>query len=145
MSRGWQRPPSPPVKTGGDAGHGHPAGRDGGFQDNGPLATRVIPIIKGQGRGLLTHDAGLNTADPIARREGLRRGAILWRSDPKGQAAGDIGRVLDSAVIRAAQEGRIAAAAEARPATMAVLLEWTGQGRAATVALAPAPAVMIVR
>ncbi len=118
---------------------------EGGFQDNGPLATRVIPIIKGQGRGLLTYDSGLNAAAQIARREGLRGGTILRRTDSKGQAADDIGRVLDSAVIRAAQEGRIAVAAEATPATMAALLEWTGQGRAATVALAPATAVMVAR
>jgi len=118
---------------------------EGGFQDSGPLATRVIPIIKGQGRGLLTYDSGLNAAAQIARREGLRGGTILRRTDSKGQAADDIGRVLDSAVIRAAQEGRIAVAAEATPATMAALLEWTGQGRAATVALAPATAVMVAR
>jgi hypothetical protein len=118
---------------------------EGGFQENGPLATRVIPIIKRQGRGLLTYDSGLNAADQIARREGLRGGTILRRTDPKGQAADDTGRVLDSAVIRAAQEGRIAAAVEATPATVAALLEWTDQGRAATVALAPATAVMIAR
>jgi len=118
---------------------------EGGFQGNRPLATQVIPIIQGQGRGLLTYDAGLNAADQVARRDQLRAGTIFRRIDPEGQPAGDIRRVLDRAAFKAAQDGRVAVVGEATPATVAALLEWTVEGRAAAVALAPATAVMIVR
>jgi uncharacterized protein len=115
----------------------------GGFQGNRPLATQVIPII--QGRGLLTHDAGLNAADQVARREELRAGTIFRRIDPEGQPVADIWRVLDRAAFKATQDGRVAVAGEATPATVAALPERMVEGRAAAVALAPATAVMIAR
>ena len=118
---------------------------EGGFQGNRPLATQVIPIIQGQGRGLLTYDAGLNAADQVARRDQLRAGTIFRRIDPEGEPVSDIRRVLDRAAFKAAQEGRVAVVGEAAPATVAALLEWTVEGRAAAVALAPATAVMIAR
>jgi polysaccharide deacetylase 2 family uncharacterized protein YibQ len=118
---------------------------EGGFQGNRPLATQVIPIIQGQGRGLLTYDAGLNAADQVARRDQLRAGTIFRRIDPEGQPASDIRRVLDRAAFKAAQDGRVAVVGEASPATVAALLEWTVEGRAAAVALAPATAVMVAR
>jgi polysaccharide deacetylase 2 family uncharacterized protein YibQ len=118
---------------------------EGGFQGNRPLATLVIPIIQGQGRGLLTYDAGLNAADQVARRDQLRAGTIFRRIDPAGQPADDFRRVLDRAAFKAAQEGRVAVVGEASPATVAALLEWTVEGRAAALALAPATAVMVAR
>jgi len=118
---------------------------EGGFQGNRPLATQVIPILQGQGRGLLTYDAGLNAADQVARRDQLRAGTIFRRIDPEGQPAGDIRRVLNRAAFKAAQDGRVAVVGEATPATVGALLEWTVEGRAAAVALAPATAVMIAR
>ena len=51
-----------------------------GFQDNRPLATMVVPIIKDQGRGLVTFEAGLNAADQVARREDVACGGDLPRS-----------------------------------------------------------------
>ena len=118
---------------------------EGGFQGNRPLATQVIPIIQGQGRGLLTYDAGLNAADQVARRDQLRAGTIFRRIDPEGAPVSDIRRALDRAAFKAAQDGRVAVVGEVAPATVAALLEWTVEGRAAAVALAPATAVMIAR
>ena len=118
---------------------------EGGFQGNRPLATQVIPIIQGQGRGLLTYDAGLNAADQVARRDQLRAGTIFRRIDPEGAPVSDIRRVLDRAAFKAAQDGRVVVVGKATPATVAALLEWTVEGRAAAVALAPATAVMIAR
>jgi len=118
---------------------------EGGFQGNRPLATQVIPIIQGQGRGLLTYDAGLNAADQVARRDQLRAGTIFRRIDPEGRPPGEIRRVLDRAAFKAAQDGRVAVVGEATPATVAALLEWTVEGRAAAMALAPATAVMVAR
>ncbi len=53
----------------------------GGFQDQRPLAGLVLPIIKGEGRGLVTYDRGLNAADQIAQREGVPAAVIFRRLD----------------------------------------------------------------
>ncbi|PZR00004.1 MAG: hypothetical protein DI533_05115 [Cereibacter sphaeroides] len=117
----------------------------GGFQGNRPLATMVVPVIKGQGRGLLTYDAGLNAADQVASRDEVRAATVFRRIDPDGEPVGAIRRTLDRAAFKAAQTGRVAVVGEARPETVAALLEWSVEGRAAAVALAPASAVMVTR
>jgi uncharacterized protein len=120
-------------------------GDDAGFQGNRPIATQIVPIVKAQGRGLLTYDAGLNAADQVASREGLRAATIFRRIDAEGEPATAIRRVLDRAVFKAAQDGRVAVIGEASDATMAALLEWTIEGRASAVALAPVTAVLVAR
>ena len=114
-----------------------------GFQGNRPLATQIVPIIKGQGRGLLTYDEGLNAAAQVASREQVRAGTIFRRIDPPGEPVSGIRHVLDRAAFKAAQVGRVAVIGEASPETVAALLEWSAEGRAASVALAPATAVML--
>ena len=57
--------------------------------------------------------------------------------DGDGEAAPVIRRYLDRAAFKAAQEGRVTVVGRTRPETVAALLEWTVEGRAATVALAP--------
>ena len=47
------------------------------------------------------------------------------------------------AAFKAAQDGRVAVIGSTRPETVAALLEWSVEGRAASVALAPASAVMM--
>lgn len=114
------------------------------FQNNRPLASTVVPILKAQGRGLLTWDEGLNAADQVARREDLEAAVVFRNLD---QAKGDktgIRRLLDRAVFKAGQEGRVAVVATADPETLAALLEWSVEGKAATVALAPLTAVLKV-
>jgi polysaccharide deacetylase 2 family uncharacterized protein YibQ len=53
-----------------------------------------------------------------------------------------IRRYLDRAAFKAAQEGRVVVVGRTRPETVAALLEWTVEGRAATVALAPLTAAL---
>ena len=115
---------------------------DGGFQNDRPLATQVVPILKSQGRGLLTYDKGLNAADQVARREALPAATIFRSLDAEGEAAGLIRRYLDRAAFKAAQDGRVVVLGQTRPETIAALLEWAVEGRAAAVALAPASVVM---
>jgi polysaccharide deacetylase 2 family uncharacterized protein YibQ len=114
------------------------------FQNNRAVASAVVPILKAQGRGLLTWDAGLNAADQVARREDLEA-AVVFRdiSEAQGDSAG-VRRHLDRAVFKAGQDGRVAVVGTADPATLAALLEWTVEGKAATVALAPLTAVLQV-
>lgn len=114
------------------------------FQDRRPVASLVVPVIGAQGRGLLTWDRGLNAADQVARRDDVPA-AVLFRD--LDEAAGDstaIRRVLDRAVFKAGQDGRAAVAGTATPEVVAALLEWTVEGKAATVALGPVTAVMTV-
>lgn len=114
----------------------------GGFQNNRPLATEAVPIIKDQGRGLITWAEGLNAGDQVARREGVPSAVIFRRLDADGESPAVMRRYLDRAAFKAAQDGRVIVAAKASADTMAALLEWTVEGRAGTVALAPASALL---
>lgn len=115
----------------------------GGFQDSRTIAGTVLPILAEQGRGLLTYDRGLNAADQIARREGIPAATVFRILDGDGESAPTIRRYLDRAAFRAAQEGEVVVIGSTRPETVAALLEWTVEGRAASVALAPVSAVLM--
>jgi hypothetical protein len=114
----------------------------GGFQDQRPLATLVLPVIKGEGRGVVTYDRGLNAADQIARRDGVPAAVIFRVLDAEGESKITIRRYLDRAAFKAAQEGAVVVIGDTRAETVAAILEWTVEGRAATVSLAPVTAVM---
>lgn len=111
------------------------------FQGDRLRSAQIVPILKEQGRGLVTFDQGLNAADQVARREGLPSTLIFRRldSDAGGPA---IKRYLDRAVFKAAQEGQVVVIAELTPETVSGLMEWAVEGRAATVALAPITALL---
>lgn len=117
---------------------------DPAFQNNRGLASAVVPILKAQGRGLLTWDKGLNAADQVARRENLEAAVVFRDLGPAGTDRVAIRRLLDRAVFKAGQDGRVAVVGEADPETVAALLEWSGEDRAGTVALAPLTAVLRV-
>ncbi len=114
------------------------------FQNRRPLASLVVPVVGAQGRGLLTWDQGLNAADQVARREDIAAAVIFRDLTSAGEDGIAIRRILDRAVFKAGQDGRVTVAAAATPETVATLLEWTVEGRAATVAIGPLTAVMTV-
>ena len=114
----------------------------GGFQDQRALATLVLPVIKGEGRGLVTYDRGLNAADQIARRAGVPDAVIFRRLDGEDESKSTIRRYLDRAAFKAAQDGQVVVIGDTRAETVAAILEWTVEGKAATVALAPVTAVL---
>ena len=118
---------------------------DGGFQNDRQLATQLVPILAAQGRGLVTWDRGLNAADQVARRDGLPTAMVFRSLDAEGEDAPVIRRYLDRAAFKAAQEGAVTVVGQTRPETIAALLEWTVEGRASTVALAPVSAVLALR
>jgi polysaccharide deacetylase 2 family uncharacterized protein YibQ len=115
---------------------------DGGFQDSLDLARQAVPIIAEQGRGILTYDRGLNSADQVARREGVPRATIFRVLDAEAESIPKMRNYLDRAAFKAAQEGRVLVIGRARPETVAAILEWTVEGRAASVALAPVSAML---
>lgn len=114
----------------------------GGFQDDRAKAGAILPILADQGRGLVTYDRGLNAADQIARREGLPAAAVFRQLDASGESVPTIRRYLDRAAFKAAQEGEVVVIGTTAPDTVAAILEWTVEGRAASVALAPITALM---
>lgn len=114
------------------------------FQGNRPLASLVVPVVAAQGRGLLTWDQGLNAADQVARREDLAATTVFRNLDGAGEDRSAIRRYLDRAVFKAGQDGRVTVVGHSREETVAALLEWTVEGRAATVALAPLSAALTV-
>lgn len=117
----------------------------GAFQADRPLATQVVPILKAQGRGLISWDRGLNAADQVARREGLPSGMVFRKLDGKGENKSAVRRALDRAAFKAAQDGRVMVIGQTLPETVAALMEWAVEGRAASVALAPVSAVLAVQ
>lgn len=115
---------------------------EGGFQDDLALARQAVPIVAEQGRGLVTYDRGLNSADQVARREGAPRATIFRILDGEGESIPKMRNYLDRAAFKAAQEGRVLVIGQARAETVAAILEWTVEGRASSVALAPLSAVL---
>jgi uncharacterized protein len=114
----------------------------GAFQADRPLATQVVPILKAQGRGLISWDRGLNAADQVARREGLAAGMVFRKLDGAGENKAAVRRALDRAAFKAAQDGRVMVIGQTIPDTVAALVEWAVEGRSASVALAPVSAVL---
>lgn len=117
----------------------------GSFQNDRPLSAQIVPILAAQGRGLVTWDRGLNAADQEARRGGLASTTIFRRIDGDGEGVPVIRRSLDRAAFKAGQEGRVTVLGEARPETVAALVEWAVEGRASAVALAPISAQLTGR
>ncbi len=113
-----------------------------GFQDNRALSALVLPVIADQGRGLVTYDHGLNAADQIARRDGLPAAMIFRRLDGAGESQPVMRRYLDRAAFKAAQEGSVVVIGDTRADTVATILQWTIEGKASGVDLAPVTAVM---
>ncbi|MBL4928595.1 divergent polysaccharide deacetylase family protein [Fuscibacter oryzae] len=116
-----------------------------GFQDDRALATQIVTILKADGRGLITYDRGLNAADQVARRDALPATMVFRDLDGQGEEVPMIRRYLDRAAFKAAQEGRVTVVGTTRPETVAAIMEWTVEGRASSVTLAPATAVMVTQ
>jgi len=113
------------------------------MQDDRDLAAQVVAILAEQGRGLVSFDEGLNAADQVARREGLPSATIFRRFDTDNASAPAVKRYLDRAVFRAAQTGEVAVIGALTPDTVAGILEWSVEGRAAMVNLAPLTALFL--
>lgn len=117
-------------------------GPEAQVQNDLQAAGQLVSVLAAQGRGLVTWDVGLDAAARVARREGLPAATIFRRLDGAGEDRAAIRRTLDRAAFRAVQAGEVAVAGETNPATIAALVEWAAEGRAATVNLAPASALM---
>lgn len=114
------------------------------FQNDRPLASLVVPVVGGEGRGLLTWEKGLNAADQVARRDDVAAAVIFRDLAMGGGDAAAAQRTLDRAVFKAGQDGYAVVAGEVTPTLVTALLEWSIEGRAGEVALGPLTAVLKV-
>jgi polysaccharide deacetylase 2 family uncharacterized protein YibQ len=116
--------------------------QNGGFQDDLRLASLVLPEIGAQGRGVVVFDKGLNSAGQIAQREGIPYASIGRVIDGAGESVPVMRRYLDRAVFAAAQDGAAVVMGSTLPDTIAALTQWSVEGRASDVTLAPISALM---
>jgi polysaccharide deacetylase 2 family uncharacterized protein YibQ len=117
---------------------------DGGFQTDLARAAALMPLLKAQGRGLVTFDRGLNVGDQVARREAVPAALIFRQIDAEEESVPVMRRYLDRAVFKAAQDGHAVVFGAASPEVITALLEWSVEGRAGSVALAPLTALLSV-
>ncbi|APG47109.1 divergent polysaccharide deacetylase family protein [Phaeobacter porticola] len=115
-------------------------GVETGFQGNRPLADQVAEALGAMGYGMVTQDAGLNTVQKLALRNGMPAGVVFRDFDGAGQDPRAIRRFLDQAAFRAGQEGAVIMLGRVQPDTISALLIWGLQDRANRVALAPVSA-----
>ncbi len=114
----------------------------GTFQDDRPLAAILVQDIGDSGRGVITRDIGLDAAEQIAARDAIPSARVYRVLDAAGESESVIGRYLDRAAFKAAQDGAVVVMGDTRPGTIAAIEAWVAGGKAAGVALAPVTAVL---
>ncbi len=114
-----------------------------GIQGNRKLADQVAAIAGDTGRGLVTQDNGLNTAQKLAARNGVPSSVVFRDFDGARQDPKIMRRFLDQAAFRAGQEGSVVMLGRLRPETISALLLWGLEDRGSRVAMAPISAVMM--
>ena len=118
-------------------------GVESGIQGNRKLADQVAAIVGDTGRGLVTQDNGLNTAQKLAARNGVPSSVVFRDFDGAKQDPKIMRRFLDQAAFRAGQEGAVVMLGRLRPETISALLLWGLEDRGSRVAMAPISAVMM--
>jgi polysaccharide deacetylase 2 family uncharacterized protein YibQ len=120
-------------------------GPDASFQSDRTAVAQVVAAAGATGHGLVTFPRGLNTAQQIARRDGVPSALVFRDFDAEGQSPDEIRRILDQAAFRARQEGAVILVGRASPATLGALTEWALGSRAASIALAPASTALLAQ
>ena len=117
-------------------------GANGGFQANRPALQALAGLLGESGHGVVTFDKALNTAAQVARSAGVPAATIFRRLDAGHEAAPVIGRYLDRAVFKAAQDGHVVMVGHSYPQTVTALFSWAIEGKGAEVNLAPISAIL---
>lgn len=109
------------------------------------LLAEVIRSLADRGQGLLVQDRGLNTVAAAAERQGVETALVFRALDADKERWTVIKRYLDRAAFKAAKDGSVVMVGHTYPDTYRGILEWSLDGRAEAVALAPISAVMKTR
>jgi polysaccharide deacetylase 2 family uncharacterized protein YibQ len=115
---------------------------DVSLQSSREITDQLTKIVLESGHGLVLQANGLNTAQKLARREGIPSATVFRDFDGKDQKAGVIRRFLDQAAFKAGQEGGVIMLGRLRAETISALLIWGLADRADRVALVPVSAVL---
>ncbi|MFD1342514.1 divergent polysaccharide deacetylase family protein [Litorisediminicola beolgyonensis] len=112
------------------------------LQSNRAVTEQVAGLLASEGRGLVLLPGGLNTAEALARREGVAAETVFRDFDGDGQDARVQRRFLDQAAFRARQEGAVVMMGRLRADTLSALVLWGLQDRASQVALVPVSTIL---
>ncbi len=117
---------------------------EGGFGSNHILTRQLVSILARSGHGLIGYGRGLDATGPLAQRDNVPSALAFRIFDDERQAPPTIHRYLDRAAFRAQQQGHVVMVGHMYPESVRAMMEWVLQERAASMAIAPASAVMRV-
>lgn len=115
-----------------------------GLQGSRAVSGRVAQLMLQTGHGLVMLPNGLNTAQSLAKREGVPSVTVFRDFDGDGQTPRVMRRFLDQAAFRARQKGAVVMLGRMRPDTVSSLLLWGLQDRAAVLELVPVSNVLLM-
>ncbi len=114
----------------------------GGLAAQRQLAEQALTFAARDGHGLIGWSGGLGPLEAAARK-GDAPVALVYRAlDNEDENSTRIGRYLDRAAFKAAQDGAVIMVGRARPETVTALFEWALDSKSGQVALAPVSAVL---
>lgn len=116
---------------------------EGGLQTSREATDQVTQILQSQGYGLILFPKGLNTAEALARKNGVKAVTVFRDLDGKDQDPKTIRRFLDNAAMRAGQGEGVVMVGRVRADTISALLLWGLQDRASSVALVPVSKILM--
>jgi polysaccharide deacetylase 2 family uncharacterized protein YibQ len=120
-------------------------GDESGVQASREASAQLAPILKESGHGIVMHPNGLDMERKLIARDGVPSATLFRDFDGQGQDPAAIRRFLDQAAMKAdQQEEGVIMLGRLRADTISALLLWGLQDRAASVALAPVSAVLMV-
>ncbi|MEM1351254.1 MAG: divergent polysaccharide deacetylase family protein [Pseudomonadota bacterium] len=114
-----------------------------GIQSSPVAGRQVADILTQSGHAFVSQNRGLNTAQKLAARQGVPSAIVFRDFDSEGQDEAVIRRFMDQAAFRAARDGNVVMMGRVKPETLAALVSWSLQDRAATVSMAPVSAVLL--
>nr|WP_255723034.1 divergent polysaccharide deacetylase family protein [Thalassobius sp. Cn5-15] len=118
-------------------------GDDTGLQSDKAVSDQVSAVLQESGHGAVFFAKGLNTAQKLARKNGVASASVFRDFDGNGQSAAVMRRFLDQAAFKARQQPEgVVMVGRLQPETISALLLWGLQDRASRVALAPVSALL---
>lgn len=104
----------------------------------------ILRLLAQTGHGIVTQN-GTTSVQSLADQSAVPSAIVFRDFDSRGQSTTAIGRFLDQAAFKAGQEGSVIMLGRLREETIAALMHWVAQDRAATVAMSPVSAALLSR
>lgn len=102
-------------------------------------AAQLVAFSKGGGFGVVTRPVGLNLTRRLAEQIDVPTASVFRDFGGENLDQARMRRFLDSAIVRADQDGAAIVVGRLRADTLGTLESWSRQARANRVALAPFP------